>query len=88
MLSHNVCNKLEIFAVQYFTKVKTSSLQRVNTNHHFVTFVPSPLKSLAFGLCTLLKENSIRSSFASFLIVIDIFCHHLTQIHSCSVTLA
>jgi len=38
MLYHNVCNKLEIFAMQYFRKEKTSVLQRVNINHHFVTF--------------------------------------------------
>jgi len=50
MLSHNVCNKLEIFDVQYFRKVKASSLQRVKTHHHFVTFKIHSITTEVFGV--------------------------------------
>jgi hypothetical protein len=39
-------------------------------------FIRSPLKSLALCFCILLEEKCTTSSFASVLIVIDIFCHH------------
>jgi len=50
MLSHNVCNKLEIFAVQYSRRVKTSSLQRVKTHHRFVTLKIRSITTEVFGI--------------------------------------
>lgn len=69
-----MCNISERWRPQVFKELK-----------HIITswqlkVVRSPLKSLAFCFCIWLEESSIRSSFASFLIVTDIFCHHLTQI--------
>lgn len=69
-----MCNISERWRPQVFKE-----FMHIITSWH-LKVIQSPLKSLAFCLCILLEESSIRFSFASFLIVTDIFCHHLTQI--------